>query len=168
MPDAAVRVIEGIDQFPEAELAQSHNDIIDAVPVKKSRVARCVMTAGHDHGAGLLFDFICQPQNGVGLAGDGGEPDHIRRKPVQVFFQRIRRHLQIGNGDLVAIQIAGNDFKGQGFPPENHFDRIDPVFLFGNAFTAVGRIHQKNLHHALPVQIRWAVGAISRVDCKLL
>jgi hypothetical protein len=69
----------------------------------------------------------------------------------------------------VAIQIAGNDFKGQGLPPENHFDGIDPVFLFGNAFTAVGRIHQKNLHHALPVQIRWCpVGAISRVDYTLL
>ena len=93
---------DGVDQFPEAELAQAHDDVIDGVVVEKCGVARGMMAAHHDQGIAVAFDLPCQSHNGVGFTGHAGETDQVGFKLLEGLFQNVRSHFQVGNGDLMA------------------------------------------------------------------
>ena len=89
-----------------------------------------------------------QPQHRVGLAGDPGESDQVGREPFQRLAQLARVGLQVGDRDLVPVQVPGDDLERQGLAPEDHLDRVDPVVLFGDAAPAVGRVHEEDFHRS--------------------
>ena len=111
------------------------------------------MAAHHDQGIAVALDLACQSHNGVGFAGNAGETDQVGFKLVEGLFQNVRSHFQVGYGDGMTVQIPGDDLEGQGLASENHLDRIDPVFLFGDASSAVGRVHEENFHNSSHVRM---------------
>jgi len=116
--------------------------------VEKRGVARGMMAAHHDQGIAVALDLPCQSHNGVGLTGHAGETDQVGFKLLEGLFQNVRSRFQVGYGNGMPIQIPGDDLECQRLASENHLDRIDPVFLFGDASAAVGRVHEENFHTA--------------------
>ena len=112
------------------------------------------MAAHHHQGIAVALDLPCQAHNSVGFTGHAGETDQVGFKLLQSLFQNVRSHFQVGNGDGMPVQIPGDDLECQRLAPENHLDRIDPVFLFGDASAAVRRVHEENFHTASHVRMQ--------------
>ncbi len=142
---------ETIGKIGEALLSEADHDVIDLRPVEVGRIEGRVVSSDDDQCLPAPFDFRGKAKHRIGLAGDGGESHHVG---LEIFVLqpelRFVCALQVHDADFMGAERCGDDLEAEGFPLEYLPDGSDPVLLFGDRATGVGRVDQQYVHGPRP------------------
>ena len=145
-PCGVLFLFKGIDKLAEAFFPESGHNKIDAWPVENLGIAGCMLAAHNNDRMIGSPDFFGQLNDPVGFAGYRSKPHDMRFEPVIFSPQAVGVHLEVDDGDFVAVQIAGDRLQTQRFPPENLLHGGNAIFLFRDAPARIGRIDQQDTH----------------------